>query len=263
MPANHLGPFPVNSGIGSILYLSNTKKCPKNLIIFIHGFLGKAVETWEEFPDRLTSMSEFNDSDIIFYGYESLKTQTTSAASQFCDFIEQVNNPNKYSKRESNCEYSDIIIISHSLGSNVTRIALMEAKGSGKTWLSKCKMILFAPAHNGARIGPLILSCAPGFMKVIAGLGAYHYPVLEDLMPKSKCLEELYKLTKKFLYNNDGDFTIAKGVIWAKYDKVVYNNRFFNDPNETTIDKVSHTEVCKPIFNSYMKPIELLLNATK
>lgn len=46
-------------------------KRPENLIVFVHGYSGRAVETWGSFRDLIPDNQQFASSDIMFLGYES------------------------------------------------------------------------------------------------------------------------------------------------------------------------------------------------
>ncbi len=260
MSLYHEGPYTVDKKLGIFSFISKTRS-PKNLVIFIHGFMGKSIGTWEQFPTLLTDSELFKDSDIFFYGYQSLRSQATSSASLFHDFLDEAVTSNKYRHPDKEHEYKKIIIVAHSLGAIVTRYALLNAKRLKKYWLQNCRMVLFGPAHNGARINNLILECATPFMRVVIGLGMFFFPTIEDLETGSVCLNTLNDLTNGYLQKNDGDFTKAFNVIWALNDNVVYNFQFHDDSKEETIRNVGHKSVCKPINSSYLKPMEVLENA--
>ena len=151
--------------------------------------------------------------------------------------------------------------MAHSLGAVVVRFALLNAKRLKRTWINKCKMVLFGPAHNGARPQNLVKVCAPPFMRIIIELGKYKFPTIEDLETDSICLNNLNNLTESYLNKKDGDFTKAFGVIWALNDIVVYNYPFHDDPKEDPALNVNHKEVCKPIIGGYLKPLEEISKA--
>ena len=48
---------------------------PKRLVVFVHGFSGVSLGTWNNFAAIMQSDSSFADCDLLFYGYDSLKGQ--------------------------------------------------------------------------------------------------------------------------------------------------------------------------------------------
>ncbi len=48
-----------------------TDVTPKRLIVFVHGFDGKSLETWLRFPDAASTRPWWRESDLLFAGYKS------------------------------------------------------------------------------------------------------------------------------------------------------------------------------------------------
>lgn len=261
---NHTPPIFINHGKNTVGYFSTAK--PKNLIIFVHGFVGDAVGTWNEFPSLVRSNSAYSDSDVIFFGYDSLKGQANNNALRFYQFLKLIaeGSANHFGYKRDGVTnyftYNRILIVAHSLGSIIVRRALLNAKHDNKDWLSSCKMVLFAPAHRGARIQNLVTETSM-IVRIFAGLGFYKIPVLDDLRPQSQTIQNLIADTQKYLTQNDGDFTIAHNVIWADKETVVHNDSFCNDPVATLIDGKSHTTVCKPTDPDFLEPFTIVTNA--
>jgi len=157
--------------------------------------------------------------------------------------------------------YSKILIVAHSLGSIVVRRALLNAKAENKTWLLNTRMILFAPAHRGARIQNLISESLPTLGRIFAGLGFITIPVLDDLRPNSQTILNLIQETEQLIQQNQGDFTISHTVVWANNEIVVHNERFCQDPVAVLLDNISHKNVCKPIRPNFLTPFEIVTEA--
>lgn len=261
---SHTPPIFITQGKNSSAFL--TLDNPTNLVIFVHGFNGKATGTWDEFPELIRSNNDFENVDVIFYGYDSLKGQVNNNAVRFYNLLTSVceNSPNRLGFKRSNIaddfRYQRILVIAHSLGAIVVRRALLNAKSENKAWLANCKMILFAPAHKGARIQNLIMESLPSVGKILAGLGLLRIPVLDDLRPTSQAILNLIADSQVYLNQNIGEFTIAHKVIWANNEIVVHNDQFCNDPVATLIDNKSHTSVCKP-RPDYLDPYQIVINA--
>ena len=262
---SHTPPIFINHGKNTVGYFTTSK--PENLIIFVHGFNGSATDTWDEFPALIKDNDEYANSDVVFYGYESLKGQANNNALRFYNFLKIIaeTNSNKfgYSRKnlDPNFSYSKILIVAHSLGSIVVRRALLSAKAENKIWLTNTRMIMFAPAHRGARIQNLISESLPTLGKIFAGLGFITIPVLDDLRPESQTIINLIHETEQLLQQNQGEFTTAHTVVWANNEIVVHNERFCQDPVAILVDNKSHTKVCKPVRPNFLTPFEIVTEA--
>jgi hypothetical protein len=236
------------------------------LVIFVHGFNGKATGTWDEFPELIRTNNDFANSDVIFYGYDSLKGQANNNAIRFYRMLTSVceNSPNNLGyKRDSIADdftYQRILIVAHSLGAIIVRRALLNAMNENKPWLPNCRMVLFAPAHRGARIQNLVAESLPTVGRILAGLGFITIPVLDDLRPNSQTILNLIADSQVYLNKNTGQFTIAHEVVWANNEIVVHNDQFCNDPVATLIDNKSHTSVCKPKA-TFLDPYNIVISA--
>lgn len=261
---SHTPPIFIRHGKNSSAFL--TLDNPTNLAIFVHGFNGKATGTWDEFPDLIRTNNDFANSDVVFYGYDSLKGQANNNAVKFYNLLTSVseNSPNKLGYKRDNLaddfRYQRILIVAHSLGAVIVRRALLNAKIENKVWLPTCRMVLFAPAHRGARVQNLIIESLPAVGKILAGLGLLKIPVLDDLRPTSQTILNLIADSQGYLNQNTGQFTIAHQVVWANNEIVVHNDQFCSDPVATLIDNKSHTSVCKPKAN-FLDPYQIVINA--
>jgi len=250
-----------------IAFFSKKKKTAQ-LLIFIHGFHGHGVSTWKNFFTTLRTDKHFKDKDIIFYGYNSTAFQAADHAGDFYDFLHLHALSNSSSscciqalkeKKLKERKYGKVTIIAHSLGAIVTREALKTAYDNNCVWLSKVQMALFAPAHMGANIIPLIFETLNivSITKLLGTFFKYRVPVLNDLEKDSTILTKIMRDTKTLLRNGQGDFTKAKMVAHAKGDKIVQNIKFNQDCDAKRVEGKSHTRVCKPT-NDYNEPLLFL-----
>jgi len=263
----HTLPTPVNAGYKSQGYFALT--VPQNLIIFIHGFMGDAVDTWSNFQefilnsDKHANAEKFRDADIIFYGYKSLRMQANNQALVLLNLLKDMKAPLKNGIVPKGLEernYSRILLVAHSLGSIVTRRALLFANQEKEDWVDKTRMVLFAPAHNGARAAALAMEAAGPFLGVAAYLARYKFPVLDELKIDSPTIQNLKADTVGLLNANNGNFTKAHTVVWAELEKVVDNQPFCNDPVAKLLPK-DHISVCKPDFKGFTSPVDFVINA--
>lgn len=261
MAQNHTGPHSISAGIKSVAFLTNEK--PVNLIIFVHGFSGGAIATWNDFPSLIVEENQFATSDIFFYGYDSLKTQASNSSLRFYKFLKSLLSPAPNKKRGigENFNYEKIVLVGHSLGSVLIRCALLDAQRENALWLTRTKMVLFAPAHKGARVRGILVASLTGMLKIFGGIGEYFFPTINDLGPESLVITDLAARTQTLLNSNQGNFTIAHSVIWAGMDKVVYNQRFGNDPVAIEIEDKTHISICKPKNGVFIDPMSIVQNA--
>jgi len=261
----HTPPYFLKHGKNTIAYFANN--IPNSLVIFVHGFIGHSTDTWESFPSLIKDGAEFENSDVIFYGYESLKYQANNNALKFYKFLKYVfeNHPNKLGHKRDGLpddfRFNKIVIVAHSLGAIIVRRALLYAKHENKEWINICKMILFAPAHKGTRLENLMRIHLPPLFNIILTIGMVKYPVFADLKPDSITLKQLLEDTEKYIVQNDGEFTKALKVIWAEEENIVYNENFGKDPIPDEIEGKDHIEICKPEKDNFIKPYEIVAKA--
>lgn len=260
---SHTPPMPLKYGSKTFAYASISK--PEKLVVFVHGFKGSPGATWGEFPLLMRTSPELDNADIIFYGYDSTKEQANNNAVRFYNLMRVINESGldsitSYSRNYGEINYERIVLVAHSLGSIVVRRTLLFAKGAGDDWVNVCKMVLFAPAHRGARVQNIALSVLPKWGKLIAGLGLLKFPVVEDLMPQSQTITNLINDSNIYIANNDGEFTVAHTVVWAANDIIVHNESFCGDPVAELKDDKNHISVCKPEIPDYDDPFIIVKN---
>ena len=139
--------------------------------------------------------------------------------------------------------YSKIIIVAHSLGAVVSRLALLEAHKNAAPWAGMVELVLFAPAHSGAdivRLAGMALTGLPVAMPAVQLV----LVSLQDLEPKSTTLVDLASDVTAAL--GKAPYLRAKTVILAKRDGIVSPKTFGSDPTPIVIPGVGHMSVCKP-----------------
>ncbi|MDX6191639.1 alpha/beta hydrolase [Flavobacterium sp. Fl-318] len=236
---------------------------PKNLIVFIHGFGGTSIGTWNNFPTYITSEEEFAKSDIIFYGYDTFKGQAGDHSGELFKFLNLVENPVAnhilpIAQGLPERNYNGIILVAHSLGAILTRQALIFAINENKTWADKVTLALFAPAHHGANIINLAMQALPGLTGLLGIFAKLRYPILNDLdNTEEGIIHYIKERTHEFQNQNKGDCTKAKLVVYAKGDKVVRNIPYLNDIAPIVLAETSHVSVCKP-KSGFIEPLDLL-----
>jgi len=267
---------PLPDGIGSRASWSVHPK--GKAIVFVHGFKGSALGTWLEFPRLLQQMKEFAGCDLIFYGYDGARMRATNSAYWLRVFLKEVvENPSKLANqtlwvpRPLNFSYDAVVICAHSLGAVVSRQALLDAHLSKEKWVSKTRLVLFAPAHLGASILPLVyesMGALPinfrlvptgGIMRLLLVLLVFatklRWRVLQDLEPRCLALKKLLKDSLKAINDGNANFLIAPAVLHAANDDIVHPIRFAEDLPHEVIPGKSHTQACKP-SGTFLQPVE-------
>ncbi len=158
-------------------------------------------------------------------------------------------------------QYEKIILVAHSLGAVVVRLMLLYAHDDNATWVNKCRMVLYAPAHHGSRVLDNFKECFLGASVLFKSFGVTKYPILIDLQEESRVLKNLKAETLTLLKSGKGDFAKAVSVVWAANENIVINERFCDDALEKQIAGTTHTSVCKPNVSNKYKPLEFLLKA--
>jgi pimeloyl-ACP methyl ester carboxylesterase len=251
MQAHHL-PVPIPFGEKSEAHWA-TKPTGK-AVIFVHGFGGSAINTWVQFPSLLQTEGSCGGHDLIFYGYDGLRIRAHPSADLLGRFLEQLfTNPAEIvvqslgtASRSPTFSYRQVVIVAHSLGAVVSRLALLDAYRKGRSWTSRTGLVLFAPAHTGAHIIPLA-SLAMGALRLapVEALARFRFQVLNDLDENSQTLKDLADRTRKAL-RKGAKHLVAIRVVHAGDDKIVNYVDFCEDPPAEFIHGVSHTGVCKP-----------------
>jgi len=164
-------------------------------------------------------------------------------------------------KRPLLCTYDRVTIVAHSLGAIVTRLALIEARESRRTWLPRTDLVLFAPAHRGADIVSLAQQGLTGLtwgMSLFTSAVKYRAQALLDLEPQCQTLQDIESRTQNALTSGNNDGLVARKVLHAESDKVVSPNKFCQDQGTVVLTGRSHTDVCKPTA-AYLQPVNHLL----
>jgi pimeloyl-ACP methyl ester carboxylesterase len=192
--------------------------------------------------------------DLFFYGYDGLRSELNSSAAIFRVFLERLleqtdgflaRNLPAAAQRSAGFAYDDILIVAHSLGAVIARRALVDA--ARRPWASRVKLILFAPAHRGARVAQLALEAASpmAFLRFFGTLVRFQSPLIDSLQKDSLTLNGLIKDTERAIAAGHKHLIAAK-VVLAEYERIVENETFCDDPPPVAIPRTTHMSVCKP-----------------
>lgn len=247
---------------------------PKGALVFVHGFRGHAVDTWQEFPGLLPGEAKAASYDLLYYGYDT-RQQAPFSAAKLATFLtilaqspaDQVVNPSLafgLTLRPSAFQYDHIVIAAHSLGAVVARLALLQAvdaKGDPAPWLSKVRLALFAPAHSGATVVSLVallMSGAP-LKNQVEAVARRLFKSINDVETGSPTLKEMRKATRDLLKSHAQLASCHRAwVAHGEDDYIVSARQFVKDQPTTALDKTDHFDVCKPTAKR-REPLDFLL----
>jgi pimeloyl-ACP methyl ester carboxylesterase len=240
----------------------------KKAVLFIHGFSGDAIKTWSDFHELLPESPNSYGRDLLFYGYDGLRADMYATASLFREFMGKMfNNTAQFvndnlplaAQRPTDFLYDELIIVAHSLGAVISRRALLDATRMRETWISKIKLVLYAPAHKGASVVDLALETASSFsfVRLFGALARFRSPLIDQLKPGSPDLMQLVEETEIACAGGANSHLVAHKVVIAQYERIVRNETFANDPPPVAIPDTTHISVCKPRKN-FRLPLQLL-----
>lgn len=236
-------------------------------VVFVHGFGGQSVATWSEFDRLLPSDVAAQGWDVLFFGYDGLRTPAQTSASDLRTMIDDlVKAPDMFfngtvddllSQRRRAPQYHRIVVVGHSLGAVVARKALLDAHRVDAGWLAGVSLLLFAPAHRGASLLNLAGTLIGAFdLGAVLGL-AQHFSVLQDLEPGCAFLEELREATVTAIEEDGRASLRAQYVGTARRDRVVMNVDFCAADAPPVPLPGSHMTVCKPSDDNN-RPLQVL-----
>ena len=241
----------------------------RTAVVFLHGFSGESIKTWVDFPSLAVVDPRSQGVDLLFFGYDGLFTQAGVSAIQFLNFMRALAAtptsifPN-FVGRQQWLGYQQIVIVAHSLGAVIARRAIVDAIRAGDQWPNQVRLVLFAPAHNGAYAAGLAssyLSSGQGWY--LGGLASlfirYKIPLFEDLKDTSPVIRNLRRDTEDELARAPHSGLTAHSVTWAKSENVVINAQFLRDPLPTILD-ANHSTVCKP-NSRFREPLDFVFAA--
>ena len=264
-------------------------------IVFVHGFLGNAVDTWQHFPTLVDELSDgvnwWATCDLYFWNYPSAEQTINQSAFQFREFLKRIvpaphtqlmsfasgARPTEQEYIRKPTEYERLILVGHSLGGVVIRqsivdiIKLWEAERkpalsiAGKpTFFGSvlcAELHLFSPAlHGTSFMGlPGIIYEFPVTRWLFELLLNTSSPSYKQLTPPSVPLVALEEATN--IYNLRYGFPgLGARIYYAENDRIVSDLVYASDPPAAYIPGQTHASVCKPC-SGYLQPLELIQRA--
>ena len=218
---------PIIESKNPIEFVRNDDK-NKNLIIFIHGFLGNSQETWRKFPKLIEEDHSFDHTNIFSVNYP---TSILGPNLYIYDIASSLDDELNRAKIE---DYDNVVIIAHSIGGLVARKLIIQRKNHKEKITNIHLLVEIATPHRG--VDP------SAYFK---GLG-WSDKIMEEINPESSFLLDLcddwsgidqYQRPKSLciVSGNDGLVSV---------DSAKFECDSFEDLSE--YDHWGHTELVKP-----------------
>lgn len=254
------------------LFLSSIE--PVRLVVFVHGFGGRAVRTWKEFELSGQTRAWWRESDMLFVGYESRKERPGETAAwirhRLPDFYPLLPpgiamHDEAGARDTATNPYRELVLVGHSLGGFILRLALLQ---QARSWLFQDREVepnaprpplldatlrLFSPASAGFQPAGLlaILTCV-----FSAGMVALNgSPAFTALQPGSALLFGTREDTETLISRYREELAALRAhIMWARPEQVVEREGYQTDYEADSLIPVrNHADVCKPHFG-YEQP---------
>jgi hypothetical protein len=267
-------PNQLHSPPGWTLYVSHHDQSVHRLAVFVHGFNGRAVSSWLDFQEAGADREWWQETDLLFIGYDSLKENISGVANRIrrelpkffpLPFAAAMSVDGIRARKDIESRYDELVVIGHSLGGLIVRKALYDAamkwdedgRPSPTPALLTAKVRLFSPASAGFQ--------AAGFLGSLRALSIWQAvevflrraSAYSDLQPGSAILTETRHRTE-MLAKDQGFGALRARIVWANPDNVVIVERYDTDFVDESWDGTTHASVCKPKRGIFEKPLDFV-----
>jgi len=223
-----------------------------HLLIFVHGFTGHYIDTWENFPDLIIDDSSLQHYDVLMWGYPSNKLARNPS----------IGNVGEHLRTELDQlpeRYTHIVLAAHSMGGLVVRAAVISALTDGKrNDLTHIKQIvLYGTPNEGITSADYV----PGiFNKQISDMKTASEFIIEL---RTEWLERVYRADS---FTDEYHLAIPTTAVAGLLDQFVpYNSvrTFFEETEATDGNHVSMVKPASPEHLSFKILSEKMLAEAK
>ncbi|UUL77985.1 putative lipase (plasmid) [Pseudarthrobacter sp. Fe7] len=243
------------------MYPSSTTA--SRLIVFVHGFGGSAISTWNNFAKGQQESRWWMESDLLFVGYNSKRDGIKGVADRLRRNLPRFY-PTPYGpamsfegnsvREDISSPYSELIVVGHSLGGLIVRHAVVDeadewlkaGRMGPKPLLLDSTLRLFSPASAGFRAaGVLGVARASGFWPALE-MYLRRSSAYTDMQPGSTILLDTRARTERIVDKEQDMDALQARILWASPDQVVIEGKYDSDVISRSVDGQSHRSVCKP-----------------
>jgi hypothetical protein len=174
------------------LYVPRGDRTNSRLAIFVHGYMGGYISTWEQLPDLLRDEADnqpiFRDWDYLFLGYRTVRPGAVTTFKDIADIVvthwrNAIQGSGPFFDREES-PYKSIALVAHSLGSLGVRYLVADD-------------LLHIPKDLFPTLKSLAFFGTPKAGSYLAYLGGLLAPISSALEPASPHLRALRDLAKR------------------------------------------------------------------
>ena len=240
------------------------------LVVFVHGFNGRCLKTWLNFPQFPHDREWWLAADLLFIDYDSIRENIAGVANKVRQLLpayypapHALLTANRPGEATGQPDYEELVLVGHSLGGVILRRVMSDI---AQRWLEEseppgprppvldAQLRLFSPASAGFQPGGTLwtLRAAAGVWNAVE-LILRRSSAYSDLQPGSEVLRAIQRRTERIVQDS-GIGSLRAEILWANPDNVVITERYDSDhPDESAPDS-SHTSVCKPLVAKYETP---------
>lgn len=250
---------------GSLVHTGLVSHEPaKRLVVFVHGFLGRASATWGRFARVPPHSSWWAESDLLFVGYRSFFDSIAGTADrlrgELGDFY-PIPHPQLVfvggvpARSDLDRPYEDLVLVGHSLGGVVIRVAVADSATAvanptpGSTLTSELALLesavrLFSPA-TGGYLGAGAVGAAQGLLGQVLDIPLGWSASYRQLQSGSRLLTDTQQRTERHArrLNYAG---LKASHLWANPENIVDRVQYRHDHVGDSALGRNHLTVCKP-----------------
>jgi pimeloyl-ACP methyl ester carboxylesterase len=268
----------------ALLALSPPKSVNK-VVIFIHGWGGKATSTWADFVSLAADPSTsdwWKTADLLFFDYraESVRSQIRDNAISVYRFSKKMypSPPNDLFCREGELDlrptgfhYEDLYLVGHSEGGLLTRHAILRAAQKDSSLASlalqpgyvprgllRANLRLFAPALAGTIYTGFVGLLARLSVAVTDPISAAKAGMEKTAPPVTTARDDTLQLSERYEHLS----CFRAQIIWAAKDDIVHKQKYRHDDDcDLSPPGTDHSSICKP-SEAFRTPITFVEKGT-
>lgn len=255
-------PVPLAEPRNWTLYVSHSHVPVKRLVMFVHGFRGRAVSTWLDFPSAGEHRAWWREADLLFVGYGSTRENISGVAHRIrreiprffpAPYPEAMTVNGRHPRPDITSAYEELFLIGHSLGGLVLRRALCDAaikwnedgRPAKRSPLLDARLLLFSPATAGFQASGILGAVRATGIWAAAEIFLRRSSAYSDLQPGSTLITDTRALTERLAVQPELSGLRAR-IVWANPDDVVIVQRYETDFVDDSWDGRKHSTICKP-----------------